>query len=47
VSIQTLEQIVGNGDHHLCHGMSIYGIAEARTGMAQWSPTRAHTGRGN
>jgi hypothetical protein len=25
--IETLEQIVWEGDHHLCHRVSIYGIA--------------------
>jgi hypothetical protein len=33
VSVDALEERVGNGDHHLGHGASIDGIAEARVGM--------------
>jgi hypothetical protein len=27
VEIEALQELVGNGDHHLGHGVSIYGIA--------------------
>lgn len=30
--IQTLQELVGNGDHHLGHLMSIYGIASGQNG---------------
>lgn len=29
LSIESFEQAVGNGNHHLCHEASIYGIAES------------------
>jgi hypothetical protein len=30
--IETLQELVGNGDHHLGHGMSIYSIASGQNG---------------
>src|SRR4051812_17073338 len=30
--IEALQELVGNGDHHLGHGMSIYGIASGQNG---------------
>jgi hypothetical protein len=30
--VEALQELVGNGDHHLGHGMSIYGIAGRQNG---------------
>jgi hypothetical protein len=35
--IETLQELVGNGDHHLGHGMSIYGIASGKDGHGEGS----------
>jgi hypothetical protein len=33
--IEAPQELVGNGDHHLGHKMSIYGIARVKTGMTE------------